>query len=269
MKRRKRRTVRRRRVNVHVRRKTKVAQWKKLKKSLSITTVLFLCFGATIYSFVKIRQFLLNSQFFAITDIKLVGLPNHSVLKHKLSIRTGDNIFSFKAKNLRREIFNAFPELNEVKVKRHLPQKVILEMALRKPLAWTEQGGMKAVDSSGKIFPLEISSLSSLNGLPQVYGEENKYVPAMSFLMWAKQEYPSLYQKILKISCEYEKDLVFFLNDGTKIAWGVFDKNLSQKKLKRLQFVESDLEQKGKKMLYANLRHIDREEVIVRLQEPN
>ncbi len=223
----------------------------------------------------RIYSFLKNFSFFKVSDVLLTPTANCEEIEifKAANIKIGNGIFDFSKKKVEEKLKKTFPAIERIKITRYLPNKVKLEIEERKALAIIKDGTTSlGVDKGGNIFPLKTES----KNLPEIVlpKEPNAQLKLIDFLKIIQIKENKWYNKIIKLSWdETYQDLIFFLEDGTKIAWGRVetDESVTAKKFVYLETTLADIRQKQVKAKYVNLRYWNdgSGQIIVRLEKEN
>ncbi|OQW98510.1 MAG: hypothetical protein BWK68_00500 [Elusimicrobia bacterium A5] len=247
---------------VRVRLKAKIERSKKRKNSLiKITAVIAL---VTVLGFAvnKISKFLLTSPIFNVKSIEVkgIGITDKSAVLSYLDFE-GKNIFLLKLKSRELQLREKFPAVKDVKINKRLPNKIIAEIEERIPLAETKVSNKRVgIDENLKLFVLP----ESYRVLPKITDNlttENK-TACLKFLKNVS-DLP-VHKEINGIMAVSPDDIIFFIGDNCKVCIGSAQN--VESKISYLGKVIADLETKGKKAQYINMRDFSDEykEVIVR-----
>ncbi len=247
---------------VRVRLKAKIERSKKRKNLLlKITAVIAL---VTVLGFAvnKISKFLLTSPIFNVKSIEVkgIGITDKSAVLNYLDFE-GKNIFLLKLKSRELQLKEKFPAIKDVKIGKWIPNKVIAEIKERIPLAETKVSNKRVgIDENLKLFVLP----ENYRVLPKITDNlpmENK-TACLKFLKNVS-DLP-VHKEITGITAVSPDDIIFFIGDNCKICIGPAQN--VESKISYLEKVIADLETKGKKAQYINMRDFSDEykEVIVR-----
>ncbi|MFH1540488.1 MAG: FtsQ-type POTRA domain-containing protein [Elusimicrobiota bacterium] len=248
---------------VRVRHKVKIGRNKKRKKILVKVTLVIILFCALSFAINKVSMFLLTSSIF---DIKLVEIKGNNIIDKSVVLNcldfNGKNIFLLKLKNKESQLKEEFAVIKNVKINRWFPNKIIVEIEERIPLAEILTPNKRVgIDENLKLFVLS-ENYTVLTKISDDLTLENKIV-CLRFL----KEILNLpvYKKIKEITAISPNDVVFFIENNCKVCIGN-EQNVEQK-ISYLEKVLSDLETKGKQAQYINMRDFSDEnkEVVIRM----
>ena len=247
---------------VRVRLKTKIERSKKRKNLLMKITAVIVLFAVLGFAVNKISKFLLTSPIFNVKSIEVKGIDitDKSAVLSYLDFE-GKNIFLLKLKSRELQLKEKFPVVKYVKISKRLPNKIIAEIEERIPLAETKILNKRVgIDENLKLFVLP----DSYKVLPKITDNlttENK-TACLKFLKNVS-DLPVL-KEINGITAVSPDDIVFFIGDNCKVCIGAAQN--VESKISYLEKVIADLETKGKKAQYINMRDFSDEykEVIVR-----
>lgn len=256
-----------RKQHVVIRKKTKVIRWKYL---LNTILWLLLITGITGIGYIVVDRshaFIVTSPYFKIKDIDITGtsVEEAEKMSQALKVRKGDNIFFFRSKEVIQKLREAHPEILNALLRRKFPDKLIIHIQYRNPIARIAFGErMVCVDGEGFIFKLPGLDQKEMF-LPQVIsaGQSERKMLVTFLKHW--QEYNcSLGKDIIKLKTEIPLDIVYYLSDGTKIAWGKLDEGHFEQKFERLQIVYRDATKRFKNLRYVNVRYWQDGRILIR-----
>jgi len=173
----------------------------------------------------------------------------------------GKNIFRLKLKKTALQLEERFSAVENIKIKRRFPNKIVAEIEERRPLAETKVSNKRVgIDENLKLFVLP----ESYKVLPKIADNltaENK-TACLKFLK-SVSGFP-IYREIEGITAVSPDDIIFFVENNCKVCIGA-PQNV-ESKISYLEKVIADLETKGKKAQYINMRDFSDEnkEIIVR-----
>lgn len=195
-------------------------------------------------------------------------------LRKEVEFLKGQSTFKINLSKMEKQISQKFPELKTCKLRRSLPDKIKMQVALRTPLAWLpspKQSTPQFIDEEGISFP---TAGERQNEFPQlVLSSSVALADALSFLKkWSlssptvsKQgtDTPTLDKVILSDSGELTLLLVKPHQTGQEmeVLWGTFDSKTFAEKFQRLQDVLQDLEVKGLSASQINLHSVPERKV--------
>lgn len=256
-----------RKQHVVIRKKTKVIRWKYL---LNTILWLLLITGITGIGYIVVDRshaFIVTSPYFKIKDIDITGtsIEEAEKMSQVLKVRKGDNIFFFRSKEVIRKLLEAHPEILNALLRRKFPDKLIIHIQYRNPIARIAFGErMVCVDEEGVIFKLPGLDQKEMF-LPQVISSgQSERKMLVTFLKYWQEYNCSLGKDIIKLKTEIPLDIVYYLSDGTKIAWGKLDEELFEQKFERLQIVYRDATKRFKNLRYVNVRYWQDGRILIR-----
>ena len=138
--------------------------------SIAFLSILFIIFLA------GARSFFYTSAYFNITSVDAKGVSENdrSFLKDKLlESYKGKNIFKVNLNEAAASLSARFPDAKDVIAKRALPDKLLIVVNFRKPVALLLDAKYFAVDREG--YLLSHSAVSSSGALPAISGIDIKY----------------------------------------------------------------------------------------------
>lgn len=227
----------------------------KLVKNILIVLAIF----GFILAFYKV---FLNSGFFKISNIQIFGTHTFvnkeditSLVSQKVN---GENIFSFDKNSLENALKDTFLGAKNITVKKKLPNKIIVSVSERVPLAIITNESNKVyfmVDDEG--YVLGIVDVSTTN-LPQItyYGDLNvgKFIDPLLIPLYLDLLH-SLDTEQLKVSTISVNDnsIDFFLKDNIFVLIGK-NKNM-HKSVKIISELLKQLKLEGKNVTKIDLRY--------------
>lgn len=249
------------RYRVKIRHKTKIEQDKKRKNiavkiitSFVIITVLGFAAGGIV-------KFLLTSPFFNVKSIEIEGnnIVAESAVFEYLDFR-GKNIFQLKLGKIK-SLLEEIPAVKEVSIKKRLPGKIVAKITERIPLAEREIAKKRiGIDEYLKMFVLP-QSYRPIPNIDKNLVLENKQA-CMVFLKNVCGL--PIYKNIKSVTARSPDDVEFFLEGNCKICIG--SPADIDYKITYLEKVIADLEVKGEKAKYINMRDFSDEykEIVLR-----
>ncbi len=176
--------------------------------------------------------FLFFSRFFNIEKVFVVGqerLQKEEIenlvknnLKRKILFFETKNIFLANLSDIEKKILSNFPQIFELKIKRKLPNSLIVELKERKEIASFCHGECFLLDKEGVVFEKNQENLN----LPKIENEDFEGEIKLGEKILEKEILEKILQaknKIEELEIEIEKILVskenfyFFTKDGWKI----------------------------------------------------
>lgn len=145
-----------------------------LKKGIIVLiTVAFL-----LVSFLLIKAFLYKSDYFRLRsiDIKDAFLDQRtedSITRQLMSLYGSRNVFRVELKDMAGAIQAAYPDAKDVAARIALPDRVVITMKFRKPVALVRNGRLYPIDEEGFVLPS--INPDSLKNLPIIEGVGIRY----------------------------------------------------------------------------------------------
>jgi len=247
---------------VKIRLKTRIERSKKRRKILlGITATLFIL-AVLGFAVNKVSKILLTYPIFNVksTVVKGSDVTDETAVLSYLDF-SGKNIFALKLGIAESQLKERFPSIKEVKVHRRLPNGIVAEIEDRIPLAETKVSDKRiGIDEYFKSFVLP-ENYRALPKMSDSLTTENK-TACLKFLKSVSGM--PISKEINGITAVSPDDIVFFIKDDCKVCIGGA-KNV-EKKIFYLSKVLADLETKGKKAQYINMRDFsdDYKDIIVR-----
>lgn len=227
--------------------KTRNSKRRIKKKKRILKFLLFVIIMTLLYLFV------FKTSFFNIKNIKVVGnkkMSYEKIVNASQCIR-GENIFKI-SKKLGEKSLNRLPYIKEAKIRRKLPNSIIIEIKERKEIGIIPYiGSFVYIDEEGYILSIE-EKKGKVN-LPQIFGlelvnlevgnnlfDQIKVDNIKDFIVLSKQT--KLLELMKYINFSDNNNTMIELKDGIKVAFGPLD-NVKYK----LSFLFKILEDVGKK----------------------
>lgn len=182
--------------------------------------------------------------FFKISSVEVQGTRMYSdqQILQEAGIDTGDNLFSVNEDRVNRKVSKALPYIKNIRVKRKLPDTLILEVTSASEVAAIEKGaGFVLLDSNGKVLEENASMLRE--GVAVVTGINAKSIQkgetialkdealTESFLLVLKSVEDSEINLLTEIQYDKKGEVRFIYDDRIRIEFGS-TVNL-EKKIKR------------------------------------
>ena len=246
---------------IKTRLKTKIEQSKRRKRIWLKSTATFVLLFILGFVVNKTSKFLLTSPIFNVksTEVRENDILPKSVILDYLDFDE-KNIFSLKLKSTETQLKENFAVISDVEINRCLPNGIVVKIIERVPVAEIKVSDKRVgIDEHLVSFVLP----DNYTLLPKISDDlttENK-TACLKFLK--NVFHLSIYKEITGITSAAVDYIVFFIGDNCKICIGTPD-NMEQKIL-YLGKVLSDLETKGEKAQYINMRDFSNEhrEVVV------
>lgn len=154
--------------------KFKKIQMPKVRRIQWIGMVVFIVF--LISAWILISAFLERSDYFRLRSVESKGAADSSLAAIRTEILANHkdrNIFKIDLKAIARTLAPRYPDAKDIVVKRVLPDKLLILLSFRKPVAVLSNGRKIPVDREGVI--LVNRDLSSIGDLPVIKGVDAKY----------------------------------------------------------------------------------------------
>ena len=241
-----------------------------LKRLISITFVillifLFLFIGHILY--VRVVE----DPFFSVKEIEIKGCKKISseTLRSMAKIDEMPNILTLKLNEIAKRL-EIHPWIEDLRIKKLFPNKILIEVKERNPLAIIQLERLYYIDTKGIIFSpvgeMDTYNYPILTGITRER-VENRGSPekdlikkAIDFLRFVEQNKIPPLEKISEIHLEdYFGIHCFSTEEGVevRIGWGHYEE-----KLRRLSIVWSDIKKKGLSPNYIDCSDLKR--VVVR-----
>src|SRR3989339_38243 len=248
-----------------IRLKTKVEKSRRYKNIIVWTTLLLAAMLFVSFIVNKSSKCLLTSPFFNVKSIEVKGnniVEKNSVIEY-LNLYN-KNIFRPKFKKTEIQLKEKFLAIKDVYVKRRIPNKIVVEIIERVPLAEYKVAEKRVgIDEYLKLFVLP----DDYRILPKISENINTDCKTACLMFLKNVNAFSIYKKIKAVTSTASDDVTFFLDDNCKVCIGLPD-NIDNK-INYLEQVFSDMETKGEKAEYINMRDFSDEhkEIIVKTKK--
>lgn len=146
----------------------------KVQKVHWIGLIIFVVFVALIW--LLTTAFLERSDYFRLRSVELRGAADKSLLAVRseiLATYKDRNIFKIDLKAIAVGLEPRYPDARDIIVKRALPDKLLIDLTFRKPVAILSNGRNFPIDKDGVV--LVNRDLSRLGDLPVIKGVDVKY----------------------------------------------------------------------------------------------
>lgn len=197
---------------------------------------------------------LLSDSYFRVREVEVEGgrkIPKETLLS--LAVMEGmPNLFSVKLKEVVKR-FESHPWIEQVRVRKVFPHKIVIQIKERKPMAIIQLGELYYIDTRGEIF-IQVGDRDEYN-YPYVTGltrrafekdpeeAERLIGKALEFLRFANQGKASPLGEISQIHMDKTFGIYCFTKvEGLEVRMGWED---FEEKLKRLPLIWSDLRKRG------------------------
>jgi len=243
-----------------------MAKPKKIKKKdaiVSKVSVLLIVVVLLIAVTMLAGTFLRESGYFKLrtVDIKASFLDPRSgafISNRILNAYKAKNVFSINLKNIAKYIQNSYGDVRDVVVRISLPDKLVISLKLRQPVALIKSGKFYPVDEDGVVLPGG-SRTDALNDLPIVSGVEiralssrlvyRKLKLALELLGEIRLTRSLASLGVASINAYDPRNLSFSLKNGVEIRIG--EENLRE----RLDLLSKAL--RDPRLVLENVKYID------------
>lgn len=185
-------------------------------------------------SFALVRSFFYRSDYFCINNAEVRGVAPQDALSVKndlLRAYQGKNIFKTNLNIISRSLIARFPDAKDIIVKRALPDKLLVELNFRKPVAMLNDSRNIPVDRDGFLLtyvdPRTVAGLPTISGIDTRYdgrmlrhNETRNLKLALNLLDEVKKAKLAPRFQLTSIDAGDIKNMAFFLNGGLEIKIG-------------------------------------------------
>ncbi len=191
--------------------------------ALSVLAALLAMFGVSLVNlpYFKVNVFEIEGQ------EGLVSLKGEDFLKNY----QGRNIFSVDVKAIADRVYAKYPDAKDIRVRRVLPDRLLLAVTLRKPVALVSDGRYYPVDKDGVVLPNADASswqkIPVITGLDLNAGDkvgrrcDAKGLKVALDLLLAMQRSMFLSEyTVTSIDVSDPRNISFFLEDGLEVKIG-------------------------------------------------
>ncbi len=204
-----------------------------IKKAASIV-VLFIFL---IVLFLLGRAYLYRSDYFRLraVETKDAFLDHKSILminSQLLNLYKGRNIFTINLNYIASGLWRTYPDAKDITVSIALPDKLVVSMKLRRPVALIKGTKLYPIDEEGFVLPSV--DPSSLSGLPVIggvsigYGERRGQTRsasrnlrlALELLRVVKESRFAMEHIVTGVNAQDARNLLLFLKDGPEVRIG-------------------------------------------------
>lgn len=218
--------------------------------------ILSICF---LILFFKGAQYLFYSPYFSIKDIKIESSSEDlNYISEICEVCRGKNIFRFNSKILKEELAKN-SKFKEIKIKKRLPNTLIISVERRQPIAsLLKNGKIFGVDEEGVLFPIEQELFPIV-----CFSEENTKL-ICKFLKELKESF-IFYPEIKEVKANNSQ--IYLFTSDYEIKWGeVCLDDLLKEKINNLNYVISDCRKRGLAIEYIDLRFfsLDKKNIIIK-----
>lgn len=216
-----------------------------------------------------LKDYVQSSEYFQVKEVAFYidGNKATSELKSKYKMDIGSNIFSVDLNYLQRRLKKEHPEALGVWAWRLLPNKIVIEILQRKPIAQAFHAGKYyLIDTEGVILTagsgLQEKDLCLLIGVEGKTGRvargrkcwTDNFKEAMKLLQAVERSPSSKYLQECTIDCTDTRNMLLFTNQGLEIRMGKED---YKRKLAHLARAFNRLKNEAEDVRYVDLRFED------------
>jgi cell division septal protein FtsQ len=190
-----------------------------------------LLFAATVFFLVK--AFLYKSDYFklrvvetraAFLDRTAAGMISNQVL----SLYKGQNMFKIPLQFIARSIQTSYADVKDVTARIALPDRLVVDIKLRKPIALVRNNKYYPIDEEGVVLPALAASgvmtdLPAIDGIDLKYGRKNtsrNLRLAMDLLREIRQAKFMAPLGVISINAADPRNMSFFLKSGLEVKIG-------------------------------------------------
>lgn len=166
----------------------------------------------------------------AFLDHRSILLINNQILnQHK-----GRNVFTINLKYIASSLWRSYPDAKDIVVKIALPDKIIVNMKFRKPVALVKGEKLYPIDEEGFVLPSV--DPAALTDLPFIEGVSIRYDErrgkksssrnlklALDLLRDIKESRFAMEHSVGSINAQDARNLFFYLKNGTEVRVGCED----------------------------------------------
>ncbi len=249
------------------------------KKKISFKERLFLLFFCFLISSFGIFYLLFFYHLFQIKEIEvksffekkqnvkkeeILNLAKKKIKKNFLCF-SSQSIFLANLREMEKSLLENFPQLKEVKIKRKLPNKILIEVKERKPIAifcFKKNQNCALIDKEGKVIRI-LSFKEDLWKLPKVLSENGNLKLKIGKTVLEKENVEKIleiekYLKKEKIDIEkfeiFKEKLVVFTLEGWQVFFDL-SKNISEQIFSLIFLLKERFPiEKRKNLEYIDLR---------------
>ncbi|GAB6100376.1 FtsQ-type POTRA domain-containing protein [Halanaerocella petrolearia] len=204
---------------------------------------------------------IIYSNYFQITEIKITGnqLLTDNYLLNFSKLQQETNIFEIDSKKIKKKLLK-LPQLKSVTIKRDLPNKLVISVQERRPIAIIPfQSSYQVVDTEGWI--LEVTNSLSSWKLPLITGvnidSQAKKIKLTGMKSQAVNYLSKLSKNVLagisELHIDSQQRINLFLRQGGKVKLGT-NFNIEQK-AEVFTSIYQDIKTKNLKVDYVDLRY--------------
>lgn len=214
-----------------------------------------------LFSAYEIYKFLINSPYFKIKQIEIKG--NHEINENHilslLNIKKGENIFKTKLTKAKTGL-RSLKEIKDIDIHRNFPDKIVVRITERVPIAELDEGGNGHSDKVQLIDKEGVTFLGKARRIPKILGakDSTRRQEVVDFLAKLTGVDSQFYEKISYIDANNPRKVELKI-DQALVIWGPVGKETEtalEKKLAYLNLVMNDLLKNAKTFNYLDLRYL-------------
>lgn len=242
-------------------------------KALKWSAVLTLVGLVLIGSYRGIDSFLFESPKFSLRHISYEtdgDLPKERIVKHS-GVQIGVNILRIDLQDVRQQILDELPQINEVNVVRDLPGELSIKINERIPVAWLngiddigaekKNNGRILLDVNGHAFLCE-DSASRYGTLPVIFSEEASHIEAgqrihaltvlsgLHLIANFSTSFQASSVRLRSLRSETDYSLIGYLNTNAEIIFGLDE---TDRQIEDLKLLLNEATRRGKVLAAANV----------------
>lgn len=228
-------------------------------RRLAIAAVAVL-FVATVFFLVK--AFLYRSDYFKlrVVETRAAFLDRNAasmISNQALSLYKGQNVFKIPLQFVSRSIQTSYADVKDVTARISLPDRLVVDIKLRKPIALVRNKKYYPIDEEGFVLPAVAASgviidLPVIDGIDLKYGRKNtsrNLRLAMDLLREIRQAKFMVPLGVISINAADPRNMSFFLKNGLEVRIG------SENFKDRLDVLARTL--KDPRLIIDRIRYID------------
>jgi cell division septal protein FtsQ len=203
----------------------------------AVNAALIVAFLAII--FILARAYIYHSDYFKVRSVetKEAFLDHKSILlinNKILDLYKGRNVFTVNLKYIASSLWRSYPDAKDIVVKVALPDKLVINMKFRKPVALVKGEKLYPIDEEGFVLPsvdpAMLSDLPVVTGVSLRYDEKRggrsssrNLRAALDLLRTIKESAFAGEYSVGGVNAGDGRNLVFYLKNGTEVRIGYED----------------------------------------------
>jgi len=195
---------------------------------VALVVILFIAVAA-----VLVKAFLCRSDYFrlrvvetraAFLDSRAAGSMNSQLV----NLYKGRNVFSIPLKSVSQAIRSAYADVRDVAVRISLPDKLVIDLKLRRPVAFVHNIRYYPIDEDGVVLP-PLGTPESMKDLPVIDGIDirnaRKVAPrnlklALELLSQIRQTRFMAQYPVVSINAADARNMSFYMKNGLEVKIG-------------------------------------------------